>query len=662
MLKLFIRFSFSIFCFAVLCPTISAQQILVSDVRGTYSNFKPESCSFDPVQGQQILPTDVISQPRVMTYSPNGKLYITAGSILATYDYKTGIQTIVHDFGGAYQFNEITCDSAGLIYIESLGSELFTFDTNSGTAKSLGQIIANPVAGNIVGNFIFHGGDIYNTYGNSIVKLNIADPGNSKVIATLNTQSTNFSGIYDFYTCNQKKTYVVATNTTDTFPISNIYEFNWTDNSFKKICSPSIKIFRSAAQFGFKPQIQVDTTYANIPTCDESKLKTKDTQKSTNLLGCDTYVINSYYLKNDTLRYYNLDCKNVFKPYLDTIRQQITSNCKRIVINSYRPAPRINDSTYRIIHFCEGDSTFVNNTWVKKTTIYQNLFRNIYGCDSVDFLKITVVLPNTKITENKTICGGDTIRYDKQIITKSGLYQKPFLNKTACDTAFFLNLKVLPTDTNYINRLTCKLANIGNTIIKSKNSLGCSTYTVINRQLWQNPDLVVHVPLVFNVHVGDSIVLKPILNFLPEKVIWQDSLLFSCYTCLNTVMKPQQSVTIHFFASDSGACTVETDIKVFVDPLRHIYIPTAFSPNGDGNNDVFTIFGDNQLQSVLTMKIFDRWGNTVFSQDDLPNLAGWDGRFQGALLSPDIYIYFVRVLFSDGKIEDYKGDLVLLKE
>ncbi len=660
MLKLFFRFVFTIFFLAVLYPTLVAQKILISNPQGQYSIFKPESCSFEQIQNQQILP-DRIVITNCMAYCPNGKIYITAGHLLATYDYTTGIQTLVHDFGGTYQFNQITCDSTGLIYLTSnQNSELFTFDTNTGTAKLLGQISVTGLTGNLVGNFIFHDGGVFSTYSSSIIKINTTDPGNSKVVAILNTPNT-FTGIYDIYTCNKKKTYTVSTSFTDTFQISNIYEFNWADNSFKKICSPSIHIYRLTAAFGFKPQMQVDTTFANIPTCDESKLNTKDTQKMTNLLGCDTYVTNSYYLRNDTLHYTNIDCKYKFKPYSDTTRQQVTANCKRIVINDYSTAPRINDSIYRTIHFCEGDSTFVNNTWVKKNTTYQNLFRNFYGCDSFDFLKITAVAPNTKITENKTICGGDTIRYGKQIITTSGLYHKPFKDVSGCDTAYLLNLKVLPIDTNYINRLTCKTANVGTAYIKSKNSLGCSMYTVVNQQFWQNPNLVVHVPLVFNIGVGDSVFLVPVLNFLPEKVIWQDSLLFPCYTCLNTIIKPQQSVIIHFFASDSGACTVEADIKIFVDPVRHIYIPTAFSPNGDGINDVFTIFGDNKLESILTLKIFDRWGNAVFEQNNLPPLTGWDGRFQGTLLLPDTYIYFVKVLFSDGTFGDYKGDFKLLR-
>ena len=64
------------------------------------------------------------------------------------------------------------------------------------------------------------------------------------------------------------------------------------------------------------------------------------------------------------------------------------------------------------------------------------------------------------------------------------------------------------------------------------------------------------------------------------------------------------------------------------------------------------------------MKIFNRWGNPVFENNDfLPNdeNQGWDGTMRGTVLPPDVYVYFFRIEFVDGKVYQYQGDVMILK-
>lgn len=74
-----------------------------------------------------------------------------------------------------------------------------------------------------------------------------------------------------------------------------------------------------------------------------------------------------------------------------------------------------------------------------------------------------------------------------------------------------------------------------------------------------------------------------------------------------------------------------------VTPSAILYIPNAFTPNGDGINETFTPKGDG-IQT-FKMLIYNRWGELLYETDDLQK--GWDGTYQGVLSQQDVYIYKV---------------------
>lgn len=92
-----------------------------------------------------------------------------------------------------------------------------------------------------------------------------------------------------------------------------------------------------------------------------------------------------------------------------------------------------------------------------------------------------------------------------------------------------------------------------------------------------------------------------------------------------------------------------------------VYIPNAFSPNGDGSNDFFEIYPISQtlFQQGLKVEIFDRWGNLVYlSEEALPK---WDGRVEGELLSPAVFMYVISIELNAEKTEYLKGSLHLIR-
>jgi gliding motility-associated-like protein len=131
----------------------------------------------------------------------------------------------------------------------------------------------------------------------------------------------------------------------------------------------------------------------------------------------------------------------------------------------------------------------------------------------------------------------------------------------------------------------------------------------------------------------------------------------SCSNCSSFSANPIRTITYNITATDANGCKSEKEITVFVKDDFPIFIPNAFSPNGDGANDLFRVF--STAVKLFEMKIFNRWGEKVFESNDIEN--GWDGYFGGKLAEPGTYIYEVSVTYLTNKTEKRKGSFTLLR-
>ncbi len=88
--------------------------------------------------------------------------------------------------------------------------------------------------------------------------------------------------------------------------------------------------------------------------------------------------------------------------------------------------------------------------------------------------------------------------------------------------------------------------------------------------------------------------------------------------------------------------------------------PTAFSPNGDGVNDVFRLIPNPYVNiNTMDLQIYDRWGNVVFQSADIAD--AWDGTYKGRNMPLGVYVFFARVVFADGTAEMVKGNVSLVR-
>ena len=92
-----------------------------------------------------------------------------------------------------------------------------------------------------------------------------------------------------------------------------------------------------------------------------------------------------------------------------------------------------------------------------------------------------------------------------------------------------------------------------------------------------------------------------------------------------------------------------------------VYIPTIFSPNGDGKNDIFTLFGGTDLQAVIALQIFDRWGNLMFEGKELSPNKGWIGDRNGEPAAQGVYLYQAKILMDDEQERAIAGTVALIR-
>jgi len=138
-----------------------------------------------------------------------------------------------------------------------------------------------------------------------------------------------------------------------------------------------------------------------------------------------------------------------------------------------------------------------------------------------------------------------------------------------------------------------------------------------------------------------------------------------CNNCNEIDFMPTQNGYLQVELTNENGCAFRDSLFVTTFELgKDLFAPNAFSPNGDNINDRFTIFGGEGVAAIESLQVYDRWGNQVYSASNLPiNDAsqGWDGRYKGKPLNAGVFIYYARLLLTNQKFKEIKGDVAIIK-
>lgn len=299
---------------------------------------------------------------------------------------------------------------------------------------------------------------------------------------------------------------------------------------------------------------------------------------------------------------------------------------------------------------CPGESfTLPNGQVVSQPGSYPfAVYPNNQGCDSTVAVALSF-LAETGSQVAASICPGESYPLPNgQVASQPGTYPLATLtNAAGCDSTITLALSVLDTSLTQQRASICPGDHF--TLPDGQNVTLAGTYHSLLQKMVTGCDSTIATTLDFfpTADTTVEVLLKEGVRYvLPDGAAVQDTFLEKSF----------QLQTVH-------GCDSTVLLRVKTIYIR-VYFPNVFTPDFNGDNDEWLPYANENVSQILTLRIFDRWGDLVFARDNFqPNqpALGWDGRFRGREALPGVYAWQAEVEFLDGSVGRYSGDLTLLR-
>ena len=205
----------------------------------------------------------------------------------------------------------------------------------------------------------------------------------------------------------------------------------------------------------------------------------------------------------------------------------------------------------------------------------------------------------------------------------------------------------------------------GNYDLMVEDAAGCAT--TISLVIEEATPIAVDLGGNRQLNLGETLQLVPIFSHSGAGAVqyeWMGMEGDTCSSCPELSIRPFETGDVQVVATDENGCQTSDIITIFVTRKDEVFIPNAFSPNDDGINDYFMVYSGEDVQSIRSIMVVDRWGGKIFEDADLaPNDAsrGWDGSYRGRKATPSVYVYVIEVEFIDGRTKIFKGDVTLIR-
>ena len=266
------------------------------------------------------------------------------------------------------------------------------------------------------------------------------------------------------------------------------------------------------------------------------------------------------------------------------------------------------------VAICQGDSMLIGGNYYSTPGNYIDTTTNAYGCDSILTYTLTINIVSVE-TNQLIICDGDSILLNGNYYSAAGTYPFTFTSTAGCDSIVIYELAIDPLPTISVIAETTMI-NLGeSTELTAFTGQPNTTYS------WSPPDGL------------------------------------SCTLCPNPIATPSQSGWYYVTATNQNGCTSIDSIYIEVDVTTNIYVPNIFSPNEDGNNDIYLVRGKGI--DLFHLSIYNRWGQLVFESNDIEQ--GWDGTKDGGVLNQGVFVYKLNVTFRDGDEFKQTGNITLIR-
>lgn len=295
------------------------------------------------------------------------------------------------------------------------------------------------------------------------------------------------------------------------------------------------------------------------------------------------------------------------------------------------------------------------------------------GCISVDTLGATI-RDTLLFSRDTSICSGQLLSLYGAQLPADTTAQFLFPNSgVGCDTLLTINVLGIETASSEIDTTICADALFdfnGNllppdtvAVFYFASTAACDSVVTVRVEGF--PPLSLALPMDTTIRVGASVLLEAEVEGTGTlDFVWSPTDALSCGDCPNPLANPLDTITYTLAVTDANGCIVQESVTLRVNEECRVRIPTAFTPNGDGSNDVFRPVLDPCVRSVRLWQILNRWGEVVLTQLNFPandpNL-GWDGVRDGKAHPSDVLVWVAEFEFYDGRIERQKGEVTLIR-
>lgn len=168
-----------------------------------------------------------------------------------------------------------------------------------------------------------------------------------------------------------------------------------------------------------------------------------------------------------------------------------------------------------------------------------------------------------------------------------------------------------------------------------------------------------------NVELGNSLDLSfqmsPVRQL--DSISWRGDSLTNPNTQVTTAA-PVDDGVYQLQVIDEFGCVATDSLQVYVikEYGDRVFVPNIFSPNGDGQNEIFTLdFKPNTVRAIHSFRVLARWGGMVYECTDCQPGEGWDGRVDTVPIKPAVYVWIADIEFTDGNRQVFRGDVALLR-
>ena len=185
---------------------------------------------------------------------------------------------------------------------------------------------------------------------------------------------------------------------------------------------------------------------------------------------------------------------------------------------------------------------------------------------------------------------------------------------------------------------------------------GCSQSMNVNVKAGDKVSVDVDAKPDFTIFEGESLDLEVTNPINDAKYKWSTGA-----TTLIIKVAPKETTSYGVTVTDKNGCTATDEVTVTVRTAKcdetDIYLPNAFTPNNDGNNDIFKL--RSNFIDQMELIIYNRWGQEIFRTTDKE--FGWDGTFKNEEVASDTYAYFLRVICVNKEVYSKRGNVNLLR-